>query len=432
VKNDLVVASFLVAAAVFVVGRSRGEIALATLASALAVGTKFTAAYGLAILFLIALLAEPRRWRVARVIGLGVGTCIGAYWYLVNASETHRFLGDQSNVPGLTAPLHPRENLLNAYGLLVDFFDLSGSRGEDVLLYLAAAIILAAVLTVTGRGVRAGVGAGLIAASPLALLLIADRLGRPGLSKVYDALGEPKGYIAAGDAVASSPTTASDTGSWFGPVGFLLAVGIAIVAARGRTLPPAARVAAFAPALWFVLVALSLTYNPWEGRFFIFPMALSASLWGLVLRSRPLAWSAVAVAALTAALSLVHYTEKPSGVRLLEPTDSRSVWDMQRWEVQSLHDPQVGTLFRYVDEVVPDDASIGLALGANEFGYPVFGPHLNRRVVLLPFGSNGHELGATWLEADRSRAGEIDSSCWRAAFRSDAGTVFRRAGDCGG
>jgi hypothetical protein len=381
-------------------------------------------------LLLIALVAEPRRLRAARLVGLAAGACLGAYWYIVNALETHRFLGDQSNVPGLTAPLHARENALNAYGLLIDLFDLSGSRGKDVLLYLAAAIVAAGVLALTGRGLRAAAAAGLLTAAPLALLLIADHLGRPGLPKVYEALGEPQGYTAAGDAVASSPTTASDTGSWFGPVGFLLAVGIAIVAARRRGLPRAARVAALAPALWFVLVALTLTYNPWEGRFFIFPMALSASLWGLVLRSRPLAWSAVAVAAVTAALTLVHYAEKPSGVRLLDPTDSGSVWDMDRWEVQSLHDPPVGPLFRFVDEVVPHDASIGLALGANEFGYPAFGPHLDRRVVLVPFGSNGRDVNATWLEADRSRSAEIDLLCWRPVFRAEPGTVFRRADDC--
>ena len=34
--------------------------------------------------------------------------------------------------------------------------------------------------------------------------------------------------------------------------------------------------------------------------------------------------------------------------------------------------------------------------------------------------------------ANTQRAGEIDRSCWRPVFRSQAGTVFRRAARCRG
>src|SRR5262249_34173408 len=66
-KNDVVVASSLVAAAVFVVGRTRVELLLAALATALAIGAKFTAAYGLVVLLALAIVSAPRaavRWRV--------------------------------------------------------------------------------------------------------------------------------------------------------------------------------------------------------------------------------------------------------------------------------------------------------------------------------------------------------------------------------
>ena len=157
----------------------------------------------------------------------------------------------------------------------------------------------------------------------------------------------PKGYLATGDPTATSPTTASDTGSWFGPAGIsLVAVSLtaAICLAKRKALPAVGVVAAIGPFASFALVALTLTYNPWLGRFFVFPIALSAALWGLALRSCNTAWAVSALSIVTLALSLVHYAEKPSGLRLLDRSaPSSSVWTMKRWQVQSQHDPAIGT-----------------------------------------------------------------------------------------
>jgi hypothetical protein len=194
-------------------------------------------------------------------------------------------------------------------------------------------------------------------ASPLLLWTLTTQLGRPALLALSDALGTPQAYLARG-APASSPTSASDTGSWFGPLGLLLVAGVAVTAVllvRRRLLDRTALVAAFAPLAWTLIVALTLTYHPWQGRFFLFPVALSASLWGIVLRRSALAWSAVALTGTTALLTLTHYVEKPSGLRLLEPSAVTSVWKLDRSEVQSQHDPALEPLFRFVDERVPRD-----------------------------------------------------------------------------
>ena len=436
-KNDLVVASYLVAAALFLLGGSRREIALGSVATALAIGTKFTAAFGLAILLALVLVV-PRGRRALRVTGLAVGSLVGSYWYVVNAHETGHFLGDQSNVAGLTAPLHPPENLLTAFGSLVDTVDLSGARGADILLYPLAALALAIGLTIFSRSDGKGIGIPLttaLVASPLLLLVISKNLGHPGLLRLYDALGKPKAYLAEGDPTASSPTTASDTASWYGPLGLLLPVtaGIAGVRlARHGSLTRLAFVAALAPLGWFVLVALTLTYNPWLGRFFVFPIALSAALWGLALRSSWTAWAAAALAGVTLALSLIHYAEKPSGLRLLDRSaPSGSVWTMDRWQIQSQHDPAIGPVFRFLDHDVPRESSIALALSANDFGYPAFGPHLDRRVKLVPFGSSAREFDTAWLVASNERASEIDASCWLVVLRSEEAEVFRHAAGCG-
>jgi hypothetical protein len=433
-KNDIVVASFLMSATVFILGRSRAEHGLGALSLAVAVGTKFTAAYGIPILFALAWVAPPVTNRARRLVALAIGIAAGAYWYGVNAVETGRLLGDQSNAGNLTAPLHLRENVLTAYGLLVDLFDVSGAEGKDIWLYLMAAAAVAAILVLLRRSSKGVIaGAAVAGLTPVALALVSEEVGRPILLRLYGWLGRPDGYLAIGDPVASSPRTASDTASWFGPAGFLLVVGAvvaAIMLVRRRDLPRIAWMAALVPLTWFGLVALTLTYHPWQGRFFVYPVAVSAGLWGLAWRMRGTALAATALATVTAFLVLVHYTEKPSGLRLLEPTSETSIWHLQRWQAQSQHDPPLAPIFRYLDEDIAERDSVALALGPNDFGYPAFGAHLTRRVELVPFGSNGDDVSTKWLYANSQRAGEVDRACWTPALQSDRGTIFRRAASC--
>ena len=409
-KNDLVVASFLLAAAVFVLGRTTAELAIAALATALAVGAKFTATYGLVILAVLAFVAPPHSTRWRRYVALAVGGVFGSYWYIVNEHATGRFLGDQSETGRLTATLDLKPNLVTLYGDALDTLDLSGARGDDALYFVVAAVVVAAGLVFARFRRRSAFAAGALVACALLILPLAS-LGRSGFVHLYDALGKPPGYLAIGDAITTSPTLASDTGSWFGPAALLL---VAVTLAARGALSRLALVAALAPAAWLVLVAVTLTYHPWQGRFFIFPVALSAALWGLVLRWRALAWSVVALAVTTAALSLAHYEEKPA----------RQVWGMPRWELQSRHDPPLVEVWRYLDEQVPQDASIAVMLGPNEFGFPPFGQHLTRRIRLKP------TVDAEWLFADAHRAPEVDRACWTPRIETVRGVVYQRTLGC--
>ncbi len=195
-KNDILVASFLVAAAVFMISHRLRDSVLASLAIALAVGTKFTAIYGLFVLLALALVAPPRqRWRW-RVLGLALGAMAGSFWYVVNTVETGHILGDQSGVQGLTALFHPRANLLTAFGAAVDMFDVSGAQGKDVLLYLGPAALIGVGLALrAGEGSRRlrGVLTAGVVASPLLILLLSKEVGRPALTRLYELLGNPPG-----------------------------------------------------------------------------------------------------------------------------------------------------------------------------------------------------------------------------------------------
>src|SRR5262249_12510714 len=158
---------------------------------------------------------------------------------------------------------------VTAYGMLVDALDLSGARGRDILLYLIAAAVAATIgfAFTRSRWTLAIVGLGLV---PLLVLPFAEHVARPGLVRLFDAVHDAHGYLGV-DTPEWSPTFASDTASWFGPIGLICVVGtlaVAVVARRRGT----ALLFAVAPAAWFVLVALTLSYNPFLGRFFIFPV----------------------------------------------------------------------------------------------------------------------------------------------------------------
>jgi hypothetical protein len=432
-KNDLIVCAFLVAAAVFALGDSRGDLGLAALATALAVGTKFTGLYGVVLLGALVLLTQTRLsrwWRLAAIAG---GALAGSFWFAVNAAETGDVLGDQSHTEGLTAILDPAANLFTVYGFALDAVDLSGAEGRDIWLYLLAAGVVAALLLAwRGRGRRALLEAGAAAAlvaSPLLFLELHTEIGRRGLYKVHQLLGQPDAFLAFEGSLAYSPATASAGDSWYGVTGLLLAVGVGIAAVvlvrRGR-LPRVALLFAAAPVVWLLLLAASLTYHPFHGRFFAFPVALSAALWGLALRVRPVAWAAVGLAATTALVTLVHSLEKPSGLRLLDRTPTSSAWTMERWELQSAHAPGVGPLYRFFEKEVPPRDPVALALDADDFGYPVFGPRLERRVELVPFGSDAADIQARWLLASFDRVADIDRRCWRPVLEDDDGTIFRK------
>src|SRR5512133_3522221 len=183
-KNDLVVASLLLAAAFFVLGRCTTDIVLAGIATALAVGTKTTALYGLAVLVLLVGVAPGGRRR-ARLTAVAVGALAGSYWYVVNLVETSRFFGDQSAQQHVTAVFNLRSNVVTAFGTIVDLFDVSGSRGKDVLIYVIAAAVVATVAFARTRS-RSVIVILALAAVPPIVLALSEHVGRPALVHLYN------------------------------------------------------------------------------------------------------------------------------------------------------------------------------------------------------------------------------------------------------
>jgi hypothetical protein len=425
-QNDLVAASLLVAAATFLLGSSRAELVLAALATALAVGTKVPAAFGLPVLAAIALVAPPRSARTARIAALVAGGAAGAYWYFVNLVRTGHPLGENSDPTGLVALFEPKRNLLGAYARVLDAFDLSGAEGADLYLYVLVGAVVGAILLVAHVRPVVALAAGALVAAPLALIPASYLLWRP-FAKLHDVLGEEDDGVLP-VAGWERQDSASETYSWFGPLGLLLVVAAAVAAVllvRRRSLPPLALVFAFAPVAWLVFLSLSIDYDPWQGRFFVFPVALSAALWGLVLRVPAVPVAAVAVAGVTAALTLVHFVEKPSGLRLLEGDAPASVWTLDRWEAQSILRSEMAPVLRFAEERMPGESALALALRGDDFGYPFFGPRLERSVDLA-----AAESEAEWLVASPEHAAQVETSCREVALETPEGwRIFRAAGE---
>lgn len=418
--NDLVLASLLLAATVFATRTSGRELALAGLAVGLAVGTKVTAVYAAPILLAVAVLAAPRRAWMRRTAALAAGAGAGTYWYVVNALHTDEVLGGTPD-RGHIETFEPAANLLAALARVLDATELPGVHGWGAYAYVLAAIGFATVLLLLARtrrmGTRSALVAGALAFAPL-LLLPASYATWRVLAKLHDVSGAAPGLLPLDRW--EPQTLASEDQSWYGPVGLLLVVGVgafALVLVRRRALPALAAVLAMAPLAWLVLMSATLGYDPWQGRFFAYPVALSAALWGTVLRWPPVAGATAAVTITIAGLTLVQYEQKPL-----------TVWPTAaRWELQSRQRAEMGPLLRHLDERVEPDATVALALRGNEWGYPAFGPGLERRALLLDAGSSGTDLEADWLLADTDRAGEIDRTCWEVAVATGSGTLFERS-----
>lgn len=419
--NDLVVASLLVVATVFTTRRARSELALAGLAVGLAVGTKVTAVYAAPILLAVALLAEPRDAgsRIRRVAALGAGAAAGSWWYAMNALHTGDVLGHTPD-RGHVEAFQPAANVLAALARVLDALELTGVREWGGYAYVLTAATFAVVLLLLARWGRiatpSALLAGVLAFAPLLLFPVSYATWRV-FAKLHDIAGTPPGLLPLGGW--EPQTLASEDQSWFGPVGTLLVIGVgasALVLVRRGSLHPLALVLATAPVAWLTLVSGTLGYDPWQGRFFVFPVALAASLWGLVLRCPPVAWATALVTLTIGALTLVQYDQKPL-----------TAWPgAERWELQSRHRPEVRPLLRFLEERAGRDTTVAVALVGNGWAYPAFGPKLERRVLLVPRGADARDVAADWLLADIERVPELSHACWTPTVVAEGGALFAR------
>ena len=423
--NDLVFGSFLACSAYFLFTWRPVTLALAALALGLAIGTKLTALLALPLLALVGAFLYPvRRWPALLLVGIG-GLVVGSYWYVLNIAKTGKLDGKIATAQNATTAHGNTRSFAGTIAhlmrLVIDAFDPSGAVGRDRFLYLiAAALILVLGLRTRGRvGTGLVVGAAALAALPLAFRWIDHELLH-GYQKLWVALGRSNLAFLGFD---KHLTEASPFQSWYGPLGFLLVLAtfvLAWLAWRRGTLPRIALVLALAPVLWLVLQAVTTFYSLFDGRYVVFGVALAASLWGLTLTVRPLAWAATGIGVVAMALALVHYDEKPSGVDVLGGSAPTSVWDLSRARVVGhFLRPGEREVVAALEQRARKGDTVGLAIRREDVSYPYFGERLDRRVVFVNGPPQTFRQGPDWLVAAPGKLTAlkpraiVDSHGWR-------------------
>ena len=427
--NDVVVASFVVAAAAFVLGERRNELILAGLATALAVGTKFTGPLMLPALLLLALLGA-RAGRARAVAALLAGAVLGSGWYVVNLVRTGDLDGGLGEASGQTASFGLDSVARTGSQLLLASVDASGSIEGYALAYAVAAGIFAAALIAVRAAPIAFVGPVLVALAPLA----AGALGR----LLADALGW--GWDLAGNAATAEelrdwelPTAANAYMSWYGPVALLLAVVVMVAAVRARRRGSVSRAAvalALAPIVSLAVVSVALDYELSRGRFFIAPVAVACAVLGLLTRVRWIAGAIAVTCVVTLGLVLVNAMPKPSGIQAGLYAASPSIWELERWQAQMILRPFPSDggetdVVAYVEQHVPETATVALQLRGNDFMFPYFGPELRRTIQLLDAGE-WPSSDAEWLVAAPDRTTQGCDGSWRVAYTSGNWRVLQR------
>ena len=429
--NDLVVASFFVVATYFAIGTSSRGALGAGLALGLAFGTKIAAPLLLPIYLVVVLVARRRRFLDQAVIVV-LGLALGAAWYVVNLTQTRVLDGGMTESTGQVADRQPALIVTRAYQMLLESIELPGaSPGRNVALIYVGAVVLAIAGAIVSLRDRRKSGNSLLIAGVIIgvtpVILVSAGLWLSWIWRAgWDALGRTD---LAGQLEPFRLSTLSDSSStWYGPTGAVLIVAGVVLAVRApgssRTLWLALTTA---PLVFLVVLAVGVPFDPWRGRFFVFPVALAAAAWGLAYRVRALAWASAGLTVATLVLVLVNSNTKPSGVRLLAPATAESVFGMSRARVQTLI-RQDGTdeVVEYFEQNVPSDAAVGLSLDIDDFSYPYFGADLGRTVRFIPSDGAATEDDAWIIEAPEHDV-ERCAAAWETALETESGyRVLRR------
>ena len=438
--NDIAVASFLVLVVHFVLSDTRAALPLAALALALAVATKGTALLALPLLLVFAAVLSPRRrWPLVALAG-AAGIAMGAFWYVFNLAEKGSLIprfapSDQEHSHASAAIRIPAQ----VARMAIDAVDPAGSVGRDRYLYAvaAAAVLVAGAIVALRRrspavATAAVCGAGLVLV-PLAFATAHDHLLR-GYQRVMIGRDQPLLAFLASDR---DPVPPSPFVSWYGPLGLLLllaTVPLAVREIRRGKLRKSALLLALAPVLYVVIVVLGIAYSPFHGRYLMPAVAFAAATWGLVLRVRPLAWAASAIATVTLVLSIVHYAEKPVGFFVLGGNAPRSVWNESRIEVLRHSQARGGAgPVNALERRAADDAVVALRIRQDDVSYPFFGADLGRRVVFIGDRGEGMSSRVDWLVVAPGLRVKACAAGWREVPTQEAGwRLYRRVGTCPG
>ena len=440
--NDVVVASFLICAAVLVLSPRTVDLWLAFLALGLALGTKFTGIFGVPFLIALAMLGPARhRWR--SLVGPALAAvAVGSIWYIVNLVETGQPEGGLNDSANQTQYLTPGWIIVTAWRLALDALDASGTGGTETLAYVVAGqVVVVASVVARIRRKPPESWALLKAVAPVAfapfVLLGLGILLKSGFRDALEALGRDDLADELPPARFQLSGIADTTRSWYGPAGALLAVVLPLVALRSRARRPhgwSLVILGVAPVLALVELAFVLVYDPWRGRFLMFAAALGAAAAAILMERRTLTWIVLVVSMTAATMSFVNYLGKPSGL-----SDAATVWGKPHWLVQTLlrfdsivRERDEARTIRWFEEHVPGHTSVALAPLGNDFVSPYFGSDLSRHVTLVRSDGGTVDARSQWLVIAASAHVRLCPGDWTTRYSLRTGwRIEERTGDRG-
>jgi len=434
--NDLALAAPLVVCAYFAMGTTRTQLALAALGLALALGTKLTTVLALPVLAVFVLSYQPRRrWPALAMAGIA-GAVVGCGWYLVNLASTGKLDGGLTEAFPQTPDRGISATAERTRRLLMDLLELSGAEGKGVLRWpwlgiVACSVLLVVALVLAARGKhrQAAVAAVAVVFTVVAVPMLAVwvDVARRAVRQVEATIGlsaAPGGFRVP-EQLYESPVHSA-----YGLAFVLLLIGAGTLVVRdvvcGR-LAVAAVIALAGLPLFLVLLALTLEYDPARMRFFAFPVALATAVFGIALRVRLLAWAAVALTAVSLAVSLGYFAPRPAGLALLP--GNRDTNRAARWLVQGESGKGDPAAFRFLEEAIPADATLALSVWRDTYLYPAWDSRLRRTVVFAQ--EDGSVPGtAGWLVVGPRQSVATERllrTGWRLELASEGGwRVFRR------
>ena len=343
-QSDLLVASFVVATAYFLLSGGRTDLALAGLAIGLALGTKATALLALPALALLAVVTlRGRTLAIAAAWAAAGFALVGAYGYVQNLAQTGSALGTGKAQSDFRPDVTARGTISSGAKVAYRFVDFTGYH-----------------LRPAWREPVADAGEAAF-----------DAL------RVPVAPPESSGFPFSFDV----NITSEEDKSWYGPLGFLLIVPVIVAYAfpwRGRRVVPARTALAWALPIYALGLVLVYREGPWFGRYLLTAVLLVLPLVASVYRYRKVAAAVAVVGSLTVLLTHAYNAGKPTG---LEST--RPVWELSRAEAQAVPIPGFAAVIERIDTEVPADGSLGVVFGEHDWGFPFYGERLSRRLLPL-------------------------------------------------
>ena len=385
-QNDLVAASFPAVAACLVLGSGGLEWGLAGAAVGLGLGAKLTTALVLPVVACLALI-RGRRTAALGLAGAVIGfASIGMWGYVLNNSHTGQLLGHgQGRIEDTASPSYPG-SVATFLDVLYQTMDLSAL--SDRLIHVLALVgILAATAAASYAIHRSRVRHALFDAAAVAIPFLAPLIvigGAGVLAYITRWWGFP--VRGRGGIVGDITRVANEDLSAFGPLGAvaLLTVIVASLVAFVRRRADARQFAlALALPSFLVFLSLEARWNEFLTRFLLVPAVLAAPLLARLFRGRGTTAAYLAVATITAGLTLEHEQTKP-----LQSTYGRP-WELSRVQALDLAGaPDTAAALAAYEALVPPRACVGAILGVDEPSYLLFGPSLHRRVLYLSVDSD--------------------------------------------